>query len=206
MRLISVLLLVCVLAISSGCASAKWLVGTPNPTVTLSAHKGPLGGGFKFKSDKEDTYHLEGLTHDPSTGAIGLAKLDIKHESVAVIKARQEYDVAVLLPARDKEIELQRQIGQNIALGIAVGGETGKKIIDAVLAPVSGAKVTVDTPIGKGTLETGKNQPSTQPAADPATPHENDTSLVPLPTAADRKRDFAFAEMQDDGRSLVRFK
>lgn len=144
-----------VLLFAPGCASAKWLTGFSSPSWHLRLHKGAFGSGLNFDSDKEDEYVLEGLHTNPKTGEYSLDKLHIIAQSVPVINARKEYDKEVLLPAKDKEIELQRQIGQNIALGLAVGGETGAKIIDAVLAPVRGASVGVTTPIGGLNVQAG---------------------------------------------------
>ncbi len=133
-----------------GCNSAQWLTGRLEPITQISVN--PFTKSFVFKDTKNNNVVIRGLEINKSTGAFKVAEVIIENNSSAVIAADSER-MQHIIRAQEVYVDLHRQIGANIAMALAAGGDAAGNFI----SKLPNLSLGIDTPIGSGTL--GVTQP-----------------------------------------------
>ena len=146
-----------------GCSAAYWANAYP-PVTEVRVHKGIFGLGVSVKNTKDVDIAMEEVAWEDQEG-FSMKKLVFSDKSSPVLDA-QTRQQAELAKTMQVQVEYQRQIGQNIALGIAAGGEA----LSAVLGSIPNFGASIDTPYGSAILKTTANPPAVK--AEPKAPTE----------------------------------
>ena len=122
-----------VLAIAASClaagCSAEYWTGRIKPETWLKFN--PVSRTIEFYDSKENTIRINDLEVNGDTKSMKVASVEVLNLSQPVIDAdaaRMQY----VIEAQRVQIEYQRQIGQNIAMAIAAGGDAAAKFISVL--------------------------------------------------------------------------
>jgi len=126
-----------------GCSAEYW-ANAYKPTTTVKVTKGVLGTSVSIKNTKDVTVDLGEVTW-AKDGGLSVEHLKLIDASSPVLDAQTRQQEA-LAKTMQVQVDYQRQIGQNIALGIAAGGEA----LSAVLGSVPNFNAYLNTPYGSG--------------------------------------------------------
>jgi len=137
--------------------------------VEFSGHKSAFGGGFRFKSTKDDTYELRDMKYNPSTGAVELGLFSARQNSPDVIAA-DAMRMDKVLEAQRIEADRLRNLTELIRVAGTLPGANAGIVLDK-FPVISGS---VETPIGSGTVSV---KPSTPPTTGGAMETPNDSEL-----------------------------
>jgi len=166
--------LVGVAAVLVGCAacgcSAEYWTGRIEPQTRLTLN--PISRSIDFFDSRENDVEITGLSAKGTAESFELTAdaIRIINRSAPVIDA-DSARMPAIIEAQRVQVEYQRQIGHNIALGLAAGGEAGARILGTVGAAVAGSNIRLDTPWGGGSATLG-TPPVVVPDATTNGPHE----------------------------------
>lgn len=116
------------LGLFSGCSAEYW-TGRIKPETWLKFN--PVSRTIEFYDSKENTIRINDLEVDGESKSMKVASVEVLNLSQPVIDAdaaRMQY----VIEAQRVQVEYQRQIGQNIAMALAAGGDAASRLISVL--------------------------------------------------------------------------
>jgi hypothetical protein len=144
----------------TGC-SAKYWTGRIEPVTQVSTGL----FGVEFKDTKENDIRIAGLEVDPTTKYLKADEILVANHSAVVIAADSER-MAKVTECMKVQVEYQRQLGMNLAMALAAGGDAASKF----LGSLPSIDLGFQSPVLSGTGSLRAANPASRPAAESPPP------------------------------------
>ncbi|MFH1732389.1 MAG: hypothetical protein ABIF82_12170 [Planctomycetota bacterium] len=153
---VTICVMLAALAPLTGCSAEYW-TGRIEPQTRLTLN--PVTRSIDFFDSRENDVEITGLSAsgDGEQFELKADTIRIVNRSAPVIDA-DAARLPQILELQRVQVEYQRQIGQNIALGIAAGGDAVNKVLGTVGQTVQGSTVHLQTPWGSGQATLGTEE------------------------------------------------
>jgi len=143
---------ICVIPI--GCGAEYW-TGRIEPVTQVKTDM----WGVSFKDTKQNDIRIAGLEVDPTTKYLKADEIIVANHSAEVIAADSER-MDKVKEVMQVQVDYQRQLGMNLAMAIAAGGDAASRF----LYSLPSIDLGFQSPVASGSGSLHAASPSTQPA------------------------------------------